>query len=93
MKSTATKQLTSLATFMKDRARAGCAVCCLPVEVRRQLGRPASKRGFTREDQVEWLRTVCGESAITVEILATHLTSKHDTEEDLKCLRPVNALK
>lgn len=71
----------NLSKFMRSRARAGCAVCDLPAEIRSQLGRPATKRGYTREDQVEWLREAVGAKKVTLEVLATHLSSKHDQEE------------
>lgn len=68
----------SLAQYMQSKVRAGCLICQLPQEVRAQLGREASKRGFSREDQVEWLRLACGAAKVTVEILTAHLNGKHD---------------
>lgn len=70
----------SLAAFMQAKARAGCVVCRLPEEVRSQLGRAAVKRGFSREDQVEWLRSACG-VGVTHEELSTHLNGRHDRPE------------
>jgi hypothetical protein len=72
----------SLALFMQEKARVGCLVCALSKEVRTQLGRGAGKRGFSRQDQVEWLRAACGANTVTLDILNTHINSRHDREED-----------
>jgi hypothetical protein len=83
--SDATKHV-SLTQFVRDkelaRAREGCVICKLPAEIRAQLGRGATRRGFTREDQVAWLKGPCGAKGVTVEGLANHLNGKHDREED-----------
>lgn len=70
----------SLAVFMQEKARAGCLICKLPSEIQAQLGRPATKKGFTREDQVEWLRTIPAAAGVTLEILIAHLNAKHFKE-------------
>lgn len=72
----------TLASFMQAKLRAGCLVCQLPTEIRAQLGRVAVKRGFSRQDQVEWLRVACSATKVTLDILNTHLNSHHDREED-----------
>lgn len=73
----------SLTEFMREKARKGCIICALPLEVRMQLGKPATERGFTRPDQAEWLRQACGVTGVTLDILNKHLSSRHDREEDL----------
>lgn len=73
------KKAPSLTEFMRNKIKAACLVCQLPKEIRDQLGRSASKKGFSRPDQVEWLK-VCGYTKITVEELGKHLNGKH--EED-----------
>ena len=70
----------TLVKFMQAKARAGCAVCQLPAAVRAQLGTEATKRGFTRADQVEWLRGACGVQTITVDGLDRHFRGRHDEE-------------
>lgn len=72
----------SLADFMRSKARKGCLICELPLEVRAQLGRSATKKGFTRDDQVEWLKTVCGMPKVTREVLDQHLNGRHDRGDD-----------
>lgn len=64
----------SLSEFIGEKARAGCPLCRLPKEVRSQLGKAATKRGFTRDDQLEWLRA-CYKVDVTAEQLAKHLSS------------------
>lgn len=73
----------SLTEFVRAKAKKDCPVCALPVEVRAQIGRPATDKGITRREQAEWLRTVCGATRVTEEVLNAHLTAKHDREEDL----------
>lgn len=72
----------SLSAFMLSKARAGCLICQLKPEVRAQLGGDAGKRGFTRQDQVDWLRAACGATKVTLDILNRHLSSRHDREEE-----------
>jgi hypothetical protein len=72
----------SLATFMRDKARAKCAVCQLPKEIRAQLGPAASDKGYTRRDQLEWLRGAYSLTSLTADILNKHLSAQHDREED-----------
>lgn len=82
-KSNADHPANTLEEFMRQKARVGCPVCQLPGGVRAQLGRAASKRGFSREDQVEWLRRSIGAQGITLDILNKHLAARHDSEEAL----------
>lgn len=72
----------SLATFMRDKTRAKCPVCQLPKEIRAQLGAAASDKGFTRRDQLEWLRGTSSLTSLTADILNKHLSAQHDREED-----------
>lgn len=66
---------------MKGKVKAACPVCQLAPEIRAQLGTSATKKGFSRPDQLEWLRTVVGASKLTLEELNTHLNGKHDQGE------------
>lgn len=66
--------------FMRAKIRKSCPVCQLPDEIRSQLGSYASKRRYTREDQLEWLRSAVGVKDITMEVLVVHLNSRHDQE-------------
>lgn len=66
-----------LDVFMADKQRAACAVCKLPPEIQAQLGPPATKRGFTRPDQLEWLHKAVGATTITAEALTRHLNGNH----------------
>lgn len=67
-----------LSVFMRDKAKADCVICKLPDEIRNQLGKPASRLGFSRPDQIEWLRTACGAVNVNLAALNTHLNSRHD---------------
>lgn len=67
----------TLADFMRDKKRATCPVCKLPEDIRSQLGKEATKRGFTRADQVEWLNMVVG-AEITLRELSSHFSSRHE---------------
>jgi hypothetical protein len=67
----------SLTDFVKAEKRANCNVCKLPVEVRGQLGRPASEKKISREQQVKWIYAVTGKT-ITLEELNSHNNGKHD---------------
>lgn len=77
----------SLADFVQEKKRAHwkatCVICALPVEIRKQLGSSATKRGFSRQDQVDFLRERCGCSKVTLAILVQHLNERHDREEEL----------
>jgi 6-phosphogluconate dehydrogenase len=67
---------------MQEKARKNCLVCQLPKEIRDQLGTEASKKGFSRQDQIEWLRAACGVAQVTSAILNRHLSSRHDEREE-----------
>lgn len=74
----------SLVEFMRARKKSACPICRFPVTVRRQLGPAAQAAGYTRRDQVDWLRDACGGGAdVTMDALNAHLNQHHDTEEDL----------
>lgn len=75
----ASKAALTLTAFMRDKARAGCVICKLAPEIQAQLGRSATKKGYTREDQVEWLTKLPGGATVTLEVLASHLNGKHYT--------------
>lgn len=71
------KQNVSLTDFVKAKRREGCKVCKLPVEVRGQIGRPASEKHISRDQQIEWIKLVTGQ-IITVEELNAHVNGRHD---------------
>jgi hypothetical protein len=73
----------SLKNYMRAKVRANCLICQLSPEIRAQLGRAATDRGFSRTDQAEWLRTAVGASEVTLEILAQHLGRGHDRDVEV----------
>lgn len=73
----AKKPNISLKDFVKMEKRAACRVCKLPVEIRGQLGRPASDQRIPMEQQIKWLELVTGEK-FTVEELKQHAGGRHD---------------
>lgn len=77
----------SLSEFMRAKVRARCPVCKLSADIRAQLGTAAARRGFTRVDQVEWLRVVVGAGDVNLDILNAHLNARHDREEELYAAR------
>lgn len=79
-KQPARKKLQPLAAFMHAKVQAACPVCQLPEAIRVQLGPAAARKGFTRADQVEWLRVVCGVAGVTVDVLNRHFNGRHDQE-------------
>lgn len=76
------KPKKSLTDFMREKAKRDCLICKLPIEVRAQLGPEATKKGFTRPNQLEWLRQACGANSVTMEVLNQHLNRQHDREGD-----------
>lgn len=74
------KKPVSLAEFMRQKAKGACLICRLPADIQAQLGKPASDKGYSRVDQVEWLRAVCGAREVTIEILTKHLNGRHYEE-------------
>ena len=71
------KAIPTLAEFIKIKRREGCRVCKLPVEIRAQIGRPASEKKISRDLQVEWVSLVSGQT-ITLEELMQHVSGRHD---------------
>lgn len=71
------KRIPSLVDFVKTKKRENCRVCKLDVEVRGQIGRSASERKISRDQQVEWVHLVTGVK-ITVEELTQHVNGRHD---------------
>jgi len=71
------RKIPTLVEFIKAKKRENCNVCKLPVEVRGQVGRAASERKISRDQQVEWVRLVTG-AKITVEELTQHVSGRHD---------------
>lgn len=67
----------TLVEFVKQQRRANCRVCKLPVEVRGQVGRTASEKKISREQQVEWITLVTGVK-ITADELTAHVNGRHD---------------
>lgn len=72
---------TTLEEFMRTRAKRDCPVCALSRDVRAQIGKAASERGYTRGDQLTWLHEAVGASHITLEQLGRHITRQHDRGE------------
>ena len=70
-------KIPTLVEFAKNKKRANCSVCKLPVEVRGQIGRPASEKKISRDQQIEWIRLVTGVK-IAVEDLNSHVSGRHD---------------
>lgn len=71
------RRTPTLDEFVKAKKKEKCKVCKLPVEVRGQLGRPASEKHISREQQIEWIALVTGVK-ITLEELQAHVTGRHD---------------
>ena len=74
------KDSPDLAAFMRAKLRKECVICQLPAAVRSQLGRPASRKDFTRQDQLDWLHEAVGAKHITMNQLVAHLNGRHDEE-------------
>jgi hypothetical protein len=66
----------TLLDFMREKKRAGCAICALPDAVRAQLLSARDKK-IRRADQIEWLRSVIG-AEITHRDLDSHYAGRHD---------------
>lgn len=71
------RTIIPLTTFVQVEKRSTCKVCKLPVEVRGQIGRPASEKKIPAETQLRWIKQVMGVT-ITVEELRSHVTGRHD---------------
>lgn len=66
----------TLEQFMRAKQRKACKVCALAPEIQAQLGKPASDRGFSRADQVEWLNGAVN-AEITRRELDDHINRRH----------------
>jgi len=71
------KTIPTLEEFVKIKKRENCNVCKLPVEIRGQIGRGATLKKISRDQQVEWVALVTGKK-ITVEELTSHVSGRHD---------------
>ncbi len=67
----------SLTAFMQEKERAQCLVCHLPDPIRSQLGPVATRRGYSRADQIAWLHSI-GFEKITVELYQRHFNARHE---------------
>ena len=67
----------TLEEFMREKQRRDCKVCALPQDITAQLGKPASDRGFSRDDQVEWLAVVAPNAKVSRTDLDTHMNRRH----------------
>lgn len=71
----------TLDAFMRAKARHDCKICALPAEVRAQIGKSATDRGYSRDDQVEWLNAAVG-AGVSRQDLDRHISRRH--EETIK---------
>lgn len=71
------KTVPTLVEFVKAAKRASCNVCKLPVEIRGQIGKSASEKKISRDQQIEWVALVTGKK-ITIEELNQHVSGRHD---------------
>lgn len=67
----------TLVAFVKAKRRENCQVCKLPVEIRGQLGRPASEKHISRDQQIEWVELATGVK-LTLEEFNAHVNGRHD---------------
>lgn len=67
----------SLTDFVKAKKRENCPVCKLPVEIRGQIGKSASEKHISREQQLEWVALVTGVK-LSIEELNAHVNGRHD---------------
>lgn len=67
----------SLVDFARAEKRKNCRVCKFPIEVRSQLGRAASEKKISQDQQVKWLELVTG-TKITLDELRQHVAGRHD---------------
>lgn len=74
------KRVPTLLEFTRAEKRAACRVCQLPVEIRGQIGRAASEKKITQDQQIKWIALVTGRK-ITVEELKQHVGARHDATE------------
>lgn len=71
------EKIPTLAEFEKLKKKENCRVCKLPVEIRGQIGKPASEKRIPQDHQIEWIKLATG-TAITVEELKQHVSGRHD---------------
>lgn len=71
------KPIPTLVEFIKAKKRENCRVCKLPIQVRSQLGKPASEKKISRDEQIAWVEVATGVK-ITHEELTQHITGRHD---------------
>jgi hypothetical protein len=76
-KSTFKKQDLTLEQFVKAEKRAKCRVCKFPIEVRSQIGRSASEKKISQDQQIKWIELITGQK-ITIEELKQHVSGRHD---------------
>lgn len=67
----------TLVDFVKAKRRENCRACKLPVDIRGQIGRPASEKKISREQQIEWVTLVTGVT-LTMEEFNAHVNGRHD---------------
>lgn len=73
------KKPRSIDEFMRDARKADCAVCKLPIEIRKQMV-DARRRGIVVGVVIEWLKGEWG-VAITREQWRTHQGGMHDGKD------------
>jgi len=71
------KPVMTLAEFSREERKKNCPVCKLPAEIRGQLGKPASEKKISRDQQVRWVQVVTGVT-VSVEDLNKHNNGRHD---------------
>jgi hypothetical protein len=76
------RKTPTLAEFVRGKAKDACVVCTLPAVVQGQLGAEATKRGFTRTEQLAWLREACGVQ-VDMTALTKHINARHFTEDSV----------
>lgn len=75
--STKHEKVPTLVEFAKLKKKESCRVCKLPVEIRGQIGKPASEKRIPQDQQIEWVKLATGVT-ITVEELKQHVSGRHD---------------
>lgn len=70
-------RVPTLLEYAQKEGRTTCRVCQLSIEIRRQIGRPASEQGISRGQQVRWLQLVSGVEIMMNELIA-HVNERHD---------------
>ncbi len=70
-------QVPTLLEFVRLKKKENCRVCKLPVEIRGQIGRTATEKRISQDQQIEWIKLATG-ILITVEELKQHVSGRHD---------------